>query len=358
MRKLCMMVLCLLLMVSCAQAAQLITNGVSVTGAEIPISAVSPTGGASAVYLLDDDPSTSWERSSSADSSMMDIILVPASSSLEAIWIRSGNCASRTMYEACARPDIIKVSISSLQGDVYTNTSYRYAMTDVYNPDVTSALWQSGYQCLMLPEPIYDVQTISITVESYHQGKESSDVHIADILLAPSSESVIITPAVTAAPSTQAPSTSYQPIDTTLLMRLATRSGPSTQYDELGSYFKAGHSIRVLSLCYDNGGVPWVQVEFTYKNRLRRAYTGLKRVDVDEARLPREELLAYATADRQVTPRFGPGTQYEARNLTVYAGQYGSIYAYENGWAQFEYYDDFAQLYRRVWISVDDLIIH
>ncbi|MBE5805037.1 MAG: hypothetical protein E7316_11075 [Clostridiales bacterium] len=341
--------LCLILLVPSAQAAQLLEDDtVSVAGAVAPSYAYSFTG-ASPELLLDDESSTFWSRPAGSAGTSADITLYTGQTTLSAIWLRNGNQTSEWDYNAYARPGIIKVEVTYLTHDVLYANSYRYAMTDLYQPNVYSQSWQGGYQCLQLPQPITGVQSVSLTVESIVEGVHWDRVCISDVLLAgtgtQSGSSGVIQ------------ETTFMPIETTLLMRLATRSGPSTRYEELGSYFKEGYDVTVLSLCYDDGGVPWVQVEFTYLNRLRRAYTGLKRVDVDEALLPREEWLADATLARKVTPRYGPGTDYAARNLELSAGLSGSVYAYENGWAQFEYYDTAKALYRRVWVQTGDLNI-
>lgn len=362
MRRLTLMLVCFLMLAASAQAAQLIPEGsASIAGACAPASAASYTGGATAAYLLDDNPATWWTRMYTPGTSTVDVVLTPAKPTVAAIWMRSGNHYSQQEYLANARPEIVRVDLTYAQGNTLATATYRYAITDAYSPDTASLMWNDGYQCLLLPSAIAHVQSISLTVESTIAGDNNGMLCISDILLAdrgPADSNQALTGVPdNEQPAGSKPTTAFKPIETTLLMRLATRSGPSTGYDELGSYFQAGHSIKVLSLCYDNGGVPWVQVEFSYKNRLRRAYTGLKRVDVDETLLPREELLAEAVLRQAFTPRFGPGDVYETRNLHLAAGQVGSIYAYENGWAQFEYFDQGAQLLRRVWVPKDELNI-
>lgn len=341
--------LCLLLLLPSAQAAQLLEVEQShISNAFTPTHVYALTG-QEPELLLDNDPYTCWSRSANVEGSSCDLTLYTNQPTLAALWIRNGNQGSQWAYTAYGRPAIIKLDISHLVYDVLHTNTYRYAMTDVYQPDVDSLMWQNGYQCLQLPTTITGVQSISLTVESALPGSYQDTVCISDILLASAPPTLdFITP--------QQPSAA--PIETKLLMRMATRSGPSTRYEELGSYFKEGSPITAISLCYDDGGVPWVQVEFTYQNRLRRAYTGLKRVDVDEALLPQEEILSTATLLREVAPRFGPGINYAARNLSLPAGLTGTVYAHENNWAQFEYFDEEKQLYRRVWIPDNDLLTY
>ncbi len=341
--------LCMLLLLPTAHAAQLLEVEQTFIPNTFAPAHVYTFTGQDAELLLDNDPYTFWSRPANVNSTLSDLSLSTSQTTLAALWIRNGNQGSEWAYEAYARPAIIKLDISYLVYDVLHTNTYRYAMTDAFQPDVDSLMWQNGYQCLQLPTTITNVQRVTLTVESATPGSYQDTVCISDILLASAPPTLdFIVP--------QQPSAA--PIETKLLMRMATRSGPSTRYEELGSYFKEDSPVTAISLFYDDGGVPWVQVEFTYQNRLRRAYTGLKRVDVDEALLPQEELLSTATLLREVTPRFGPGTNYAARNLSLPAGLTGSVYAYENSWAQFEYFDEAKQLYRRVWIPTDDLLTY
>ena len=137
-----------------------------------------------------------------------------------------------------------------------------------------------------------------------------------------------------------------------LNQRLATRSGPSTKYDELGSYFSAGTKVKAISKAWDSvNEIWWIQVEFTYGGSARRAYTGLKRLNMSADQVPEEYPLstnANITDDCRVY--LGPGTNYTHRNDMITAGTCGTIYTIENGYAQFEYND--GSQYHRVWVPV------
>ncbi len=97
---------------------------------------------------------------------------------------------------------------------------------------------------------------------------------------------------------------------------LATRSGPSTSYTGCGSYKMKGQTVTVLSRSYDDGGVLWVEVEFSYGGGYRRAWTGAKRLDLSSTQiknLPEEDLInyiGYGTINTRTVPRFGPGNFY------------------------------------------------
>ena len=138
------------------------------------------------------------------------------------------------------------------------------------------------------------------------------------------------------------------------LMRVASRSGPGTNYDELGSYHKQGYTLTVLSRAYDeNNGIWWLQVELNYGSELRRVYTGLKRVDIDINDVQDECPLFYARVKSSNIPYYGPGTAYTAHKNAIAAGTEGIIYGFEDGWVLFEFYNADKKQYRRVWMPID-----
>ena len=150
--------------------------------------------------------------------------------------------------------------------------------------------------------------------------------------------------------------TSPQTVQT--LMRVASRSGPGTNYDELGSYHKQGYTLTVLSRAYDeNNGIWWLQVELNYGNELRRMYTGLKRVDIDINTVQDETPLYFARVNSDNIPYYGPGTAYTAHKNAIAAGTEGIVYAFEDGWMLFEFYNAGKKQYRRVWMPIDRLEI-
>ena len=74
--------------------------------------------------------------------------------------------------------------------------------------------------------------------------------------------------------------TQYAYVTGTLNARLATRTGPGTQYDEPGSFLSAGSKVTVLSKAYDQrNGIWWVKCEIPYKKEIRVLWTGWKRFD-------------------------------------------------------------------------------
>ena len=133
-----------------------------------------------------------------------------------------------------------------------------------------------------------------------------------------------------------------------LTQRMATRSGPGTKYSGLGSYFKKGQKVTVISKAYDKAnGIWWVQVEFTYGGKLRRAYTGAKRVKVNLSKVSQEKVRATATTKVVIEPWYGPGKKYTQHTRKIPANTTGKIIMYENGYALFEYNDG---TLRRAWV--------
>ena len=145
----------------------------------------------------------------------------------------------------------------------------------------------------------------------------------------------------------------YTPYSSSLLMRLATREGPSTEYAEPGSFFKAGDSITVLSIAYDVNQVPWVQVEFSYRGVPMRAYTGLKRVNISPSLLPVDSARYDATVSSTTSVYRGPGTGYQKYGFTLSRGTRGTVWNIENGYAQFVFTDTDAK--RLVWVPTGSL---
>ena len=147
----------------------------------------------------------------------------------------------------------------------------------------------------------------------------------------------------------------YTPRTASLLQRMATREGPSTGYAEPGSIISAGDNVSVLSLAYDVNDVPWVQVEFSYRGGLMRAYTGLKRVDIDAGLLPLDEAPVEARVAQTATAYRGPGTAYLPFSFTVPAGTEGLMYNREAGYAQFSFTDT-EDVQHLVWIDMGQLV--
>jgi len=145
-------------------------------------------------------------------------------------------------------------------------------------------------------------------------------------------------------------------ISVRLIDDLATRSGPSTAYTGCGSYRMNGQYVTALSRAYDNGGVLWIEIEFSYGGGYRRAWTGAKRLDISNSQLlmlPEEDPLSwlgYGTVQTVISPRYGPGdlfSTYPDRNF--YPNDQAAVLRWENGYYLVECYHTDGQILRS-WI--------
>lgn len=151
---------------------------------------------------------------------------------------------------------------------------------------------------------------------------------------------------------------SYPTITSGLEDKVATRSGPSTGYNELGTFFPNtwyNTTVKALSRCYDNN-IWWVQVEFSNGGSLYRAYTGEKRLSANTDSLPVEEKIATTTirSSGSVTAYTGPGTNYKTTTYKVPASITVDVYDTENGYAQIDYLDS-TRFRHRCWIPLSYL---
>ncbi|MBQ3279746.1 MAG: hypothetical protein IJG94_11395 [Clostridia bacterium] len=152
----------------------------------------------------------------------------------------------------------------------------------------------------------------------------------------------------------------YSGITVQLIEDLATRSGPSTTYTGCGSYKMKGQYVTALARAYDNGGVLWVEVEFSYGGGYRRAWTGAKRLDISAsqlASLPETyySLIGYGTITCMTVPRFGPGSIYSTysdRNL--YRGDMVAVITEADGYYLVECYHTDGHILR-CWIPVSSV---
>ena len=84
--------------------------------------------------------------------------------------------------------------------------------------------------------------------------------------------------------------------------------------------------------------MPWGYIEFTYQNKLYRAYTGMKRLDVNQVVPHSNEPVAfYATLTQSFKPYYGPGYDYATLPKEVAKGAQVPVFFVENGWGMFDY---------------------
>jgi hypothetical protein len=119
------------------------------------------------------------------------------------------------------------------------------------------------------------------------------------------------------------------------IMKISTRSGPSTSYKDMGTYDLAGQYLRILARAYDDvNGIWWVQCVIPSNGQA--LWTGYKRFD--HSTLPLEIIPIegedddqsgeiYGLATMKISTRSGPSTKYEDTGTYNLAGQYLRILA-------------------------------
>lgn len=141
-----------------------------------------------------------------------------------------------------------------------------------------------------------------------------------------------------------------RPIAATLNQKMATRSGPSTRYTELGTYQQ---STSIVVYQQEMGsGVPWGMVEFQTKNGLMRAYTGMKRIDVSYDVPWGNTVAVSAQTGSDVVPRRGPGENYASCGQTLPSGTAVQIYHEESGYVMADFNFPGEALMTRAWIPL------
>ncbi len=127
--------------------------------------------------------------------------------------------------------------------------------------------------------------------------------------------------------------------DAFLIQKMATRTGPSTQYSEPGTY-PIETTIKIIERELDNNMVPWGLVEFEFRNVKYRAYTGMKRISCDVDSIPWGKGDGVRASTNASAPfYYGPGVEYAKHKYNIKAGSSIIVYDYENGYAMVDYYD-------------------
>lgn len=157
--------------------------------------------------------------------------------------------------------------------------------------------------------------------------------------------------------SNQSAYTQYAYITKVANQRIASRTGPGTQYDEPGSFNQSGESYPILSKAYDSRNeIWWVQIELTNRGNTYWLYTGVKRFnDLDLDQIPEEKVIGHCTTSMRIEAYYGPGPQYARISSDVPSGVDCDIYGYvegsESDYIQIEFYDKSQGLYRRAWVQ-------
>lgn len=134
-----------------------------------------------------------------------------------------------------------------------------------------------------------------------------------------------------------------------LNQKMSLRSGPGTNYTELGTY---GQNTHIVLYEREIGGsVSWGMVEFRGNGGLIRAYTGMKRIDTDTADIPWANTVSYvSTLQSDTVPRRGPGSEYASCNKTLPKGTRLTLYHEERGYVMADFYFPGDSKLTRAWI--------
>lgn len=135
-----------------------------------------------------------------------------------------------------------------------------------------------------------------------------------------------------------------------LKQKIATRTGPGTEYTEPGTFLGKGDQVAVHSRVWDSvNEIWWVQVEFSAGGDRYRAYTGSWRMDVDLSRVPQEKPLGTCRVTSDADVFAGPGWEYVMWNDTVYRGTYVTLLEIEDGYGHIECWNSRKNQLWRVW---------
>ena len=328
---------------------------------------------------------TCWNNESLDDEP--EISFYFSGATIKDLWIRNAYDNTDELYNQYARPFRIDVTVwignaeEPLGPYVYTR------IPDVWDSTALNTESYDGYRCLSLPQRFENVTRVDLWIKGWHKGDDAFKtkymLHISDLAFLPDTITRLYgtwifdpansssynynnnyywtpTPTLvpTAVPTIQPYTTpvSFTGLQILTKERLATRSGPGTNYTGSGSYFQAGTWVKALSAAYDSeNGIWWIQVELTYNGELRRVYTGVQRLQMMPDQVPIEEEQGGAVVTRSVYGYWGPGYGYSMYGDRIPAGTTGTVWQREGSYAQFEYYDEGEQAYRRVWVPENAL---
>ena len=296
----------------------------------------------------DGDPSTCWQVKFK-DSSKGKVWLqlnTGNEKTVEEIWFKNGfwayNEKGGSQYGINARAKKIRVSF------LYSGESAFRDETELTLKDEAFTDWQR--YSLGRHE---NVAAVRVTVYSKYAGSDPScqnDLCLSEAMLVQNG------PAAGAKPApAEKIATVYESNPAIsgagLLMKLATRSGPGTQYDEPGTFFGNNwqtQNVRVLGKHWD-GSIWWVLVDFSNGGKASyRVWTGLKRVDVDIAKVKEINPTGEGTVDSTSKTYRGPGGNYAKANVTINGWKDVLAYGHEKGYVEVEFKQ--GKKWYRLWV--------
>lgn len=263
--------------------------------------------------------------------------------SADAIWFKGGfwstNTEGEDEYTMNSRPKELRVEF------MYSGeNSYRDAVKLVLQDDVNRTGWQKfdiGHK--------ESITAVRLTVISAYKGyRYDKDVCLSEVML------VRNAPAATAKePGTVIPriyEATVGPRQAALKMEISARSGPGTEYDEPGKFFRDNWqetTVTVMGKHFDNS-IWWVLCEFSAKGGKYRVWTGEKRVSVNMALIPEIYAKGQGTVEPTSETYRGPGLKYAKAKITIDSWQDVLAFGKENGFVEIEY--NIGKKHYRLWV--------
>lgn len=272
---------------------------------------------------------------------------------VEEIWFKNGfwghNDKGNDQYYINARAKSIRVS-------------FRYSGETVFRDEIQLNLKDevfTDWQRFVVGHH-EKVASVRITVYSKYPGSDPTCVN--DLCL---SEAMLVcyAPAASAKAAPEAkPETIYESNPAIsgagLLMKLSTRSGPGTQYDEPGTFFGSTwqeQNVRVLGKHWD-GSVWWVLVDFSNNGKASyRVWTGLKRVDVDINKVREYNPKGQGTVNSTSQTYRGPGGKYAKAKVKINGWKDVVAYGREKGYVEIEFKQ--GSRWYRLWVPESETSI-
>ena len=266
-----------------------------------------------------------------------------AEQTVDEIWFKNGfwayNDKGKEQYSINARPKAVRVEFQ------YAGMSGFRDAAELTLRDESFGAWQR------FPLGRHErVTAVRIAILSIYKGSHfENDVCLSEAML------VQDAPAATALAAQAVTQTSVYESrpDVTgagLLMKLATRSGPGTKYDEPGTFFGNNWeqaTVKVLGKHWD-GSIWWVLVDFGGGKASYRVWTGLKRVDADIGRVKEVYAIGQGTVSATSETYRGPGKKYAKANVTISKWKDVEAYGRENGYVEVEFQQ--GKKWYRLWV--------
>ena len=227
--------------------------------------------------MIDGNEETSWQFSTKSSALKETYVYISFSGAIQVdqLWIKNGFWKYTNGYDQYTRNSRIKGMYVDFR---YSGSSqYKDRLSFTLNDDTRRLDWQK------LGLGRHDSVTgIRLRINSIYKGeKYATDVCVSEIMAVVENRGLSNPSLYTSLGSSSAPSgnTSSSGLYALAAMKLATRSGPGTEYTEMGTYSVEGQLIQILAKYYDINNVCWVKCKIPYHNRYITAWTGWKRFD-------------------------------------------------------------------------------